>query len=217
MFKSKEIVAVFIATLILAFLISLIETWNLFTYTFLTILAVIFINIISKKIAAFYLDSEIEIQLWTLKKFGFFGVALKGLIHPSKKIKKPIQIGAFLPFIITVLTYGHTTWLAPLVFNVKSKVHRAVKRFEIYSFSEIPEFHIGWIAATGIIANLIFGLIGYLINFPEFAKLNLYYAFFNMIPLSDLDGNKIFFGSQVLWVFLATLILFGILFGIFAL
>ena len=39
---------------------------------------------------------------------------------------------------------------------------------------------------------LIFGVVGYFLGFQEFAKLSLGFAFFNMIPLSNLDGNKIF-------------------------
>ena len=53
-------------------------------------------------------------------------------------------------------------------------------------------------------------IISYLLGYPDFARLNLYLAFFNMIPISDLDGNKIFFGSIVLWSFLATIVLIGL-------
>ena len=56
----------------------------------------------------------------------------------------------------------------------------------------------------------MFAVIGYLVGFSDFAKISLYYAFFNMLPLSDLDGNKLFFGSLVTWVFLAALVLIGL-------
>jgi len=67
------------------------------------------------------------------------------------------------------------------------------------------------IAAVGVFANIFFAIIGYLINQPEFAKLNIYFAFFNLIPLSELDGNKIFFGSLILWVLLIIITLVGLL------
>jgi len=44
----------------------------------------------------------------------------------------------------------------------------------------------------------------------------VYYAFFNILPLSDLDGNKIFFGNLVLWSFIAALVLIGMGYVLFA-
>ncbi|MBL7059296.1 hypothetical protein ISS08_02490, partial [Candidatus Pacearchaeota archaeon] len=99
--------------------------------------------------------------------------------------------------------------------DVKAKVYRAAKRHGLYSFSEMTEYHLGLIAASGIFINLILAIIGYVIGFPLFAKLNIYYALFNMIPISDLDGNKIFFGSLVLWSFLAALTLIGLGYALF--
>ena len=40
--------------------------------------------------------------------------------------------------------------------------------------------------------------------------INFWFAFFNMLPISELDGNKIFFGSIVFWSFLAILTLIGL-------
>ena len=57
--------------------------------------------------------------------------------------------------------------------------------------------------------------IGYLLGFTEFSKLSIYYALFNMFPISSLDGNKIFFGNIVLWSFLASLVVIGLLFMVF--
>jgi len=34
---------------------------------------------------------------------------------------------------------------------------------------------------------------------PEFAKLNIYFMFYNIIPFSDLDGTKIFFVNRTVW------------------
>ena len=128
----------------------------------------------------------------------------------TRKLKRPFPAGAFFPILFAFFTFGTINWMASLVFDVKAKVHRAAKRHGLWSFSEMTEYHIGLIAATGIAVNLIAAVIGYFINQPEFAKLNIYYAFFNMLPISDLDGNKIFFGSKILWSFLATITLIGV-------
>jgi Zn-dependent protease len=159
------------------------------------------INILVKKLAAFILDSEIEVRFWEMKRWGFW---------PGQQFKKPFPIGLVLPIIVTVLSYGYIYWLGSLIFDVKGKVYRAAKRYGLYKFSEVTEWHIGWIAAWGVIANLFFAIVGYIFGFPEFARLNIYFAFFNLIPFSSLDGNKIFFGSVTMWALLAILTLIGV-------
>lgn len=201
MFNKKEIVYIFVITIILAFALTFIRSIETFIYTFISIFLIILANIAAKKVSAYYLDSEIEVKIWEMQRFGF---------KPSSYLKKPFPMGAFLPLIFAGLTYGYLIWMACFVFEVKAKIYRAAKRYGLYSFSEMTEYHIGLIAASGIIINLLLSVIGYLIGFSEFAELNIYYAFFNMIPFSDLDGNKIFFGSMILWSFLASLVLVGL-------
>ena len=206
MFNKKEIIVILLITIILAFTISLIKNLETFLYTLGAVFLILVINIVAKKVTSFYLDSEIEIKLWEIKQYGF---------NPHNSFKKPFPAGAFLPIITTAFSFGYMTWMASLVFDIKSKIHRAAKRHGLYTFSEITESHLGLIASAGIIANLTFAIIGYLINFPEFAKLNIYYAFFNMLPISNLDGNKIFFGNLTLWSFLASIVLIGLFSAIF--
>ena len=203
MLSKKEILLILIISVILAFSISLIETWNIFLYSLLAVFLAIIINVFAKKIMAYYLDSEVEIKLWEIERYGF---------KPGNTFKRPFPAGAFLPLISKIFFFslGSFVWMASFVFDVKSKIYRAVKRHGLYSFSEMTEAHIGRIAASGIIANLFFALIGYLIGFDEFARINLYYAFFNMLPISDLDGNKIFFGSLLGWAVLASIILIAL-------
>ncbi|MFA4953236.1 MAG: hypothetical protein WC584_03365 [Candidatus Pacearchaeota archaeon] len=201
MLNRKEIGIIILVTLVLAFTLSVLNLPKLFLFSLLFVFLVISINIIAKKLTAFYLDSEIEIKLWEFQRYGF---------KPDYHFKKPVPAGVLAPIILAGITLGYFKWLASLVFDVKAKTYRATKRHGLYAFSEMTEFHIGLIAASGIFANLIFAVIGYLINFPEFSRINIYYAFFNMIPLSELDGNKIFFGSIILWSFLAALTLVGL-------
>jgi len=200
MLNKKEIISIAAVSLILAFTISLLETLEVFLYVLISIFLILFINISAKKITSFNLDSEIEIKLWEIKRYGF---------SAHKKLRRPFPAGAFFPIIskIFLFPFNSFVWMASLVFDVKAKVHRAAKRHGLYSFSEMTEYHIGLIAAAGILSNLVFSVLGYLIGFPEFARLNIYFAIFNMIPLSNLDGNKIFFGSLVLWSFIASIVL----------
>jgi Zn-dependent protease len=199
MLNKKEITAILVVTLILGFAIRLVESIQILFYSFLAIFIILIINVAAKKMASYYLDSEIQMKIWEVKRYGF---------KKSHHFKKPIPAGAILPIIFSILSLGYITWLAPLEFEVKAKVSRAAKRHGLYTFSEMTELHIGLIAAAGILANLALAVIGYFIGFPPtFARLNIYFALFNMIPISNLDGNKIFFGSLVIWSFLASLVL----------
>jgi hypothetical protein len=220
MLSRKEIVAILTATLILGFIMSIKEIEFFLPFT-LAVFLVIIINVTGKKIAGFYLDSEVEIKLWEMARLGLlhffdiFNIVPTGKkSHPSQKLKKPLLIGIFLPLILVVISFGFIKWLAVLTFNPKAKIYRAAKRFDMYKFSEMSEKHIGYIVAGGILANLIFAIIGYLTGFHNFALFNVYFMFWNLIPVSELDGNKLMFGSLVLWSFLVIITLL-ILFFIF--
>lgn len=202
MLNKKEVAIIIVISLILAFTISLVESLRMFGYTLLAVFLIIMINTLAKKVIGFYLDSEIEIEFWEIKRYGF---------KAHRYFKKPFPAGAFLPIITTAFSFGYLTWMASLIFEVKPKIYRAAKRHGHYSFLEMSEFHISLIAAAGILANIGFAIIGYLINFPEFTRWSIYYAAFNMIPISDLDGNKIFFGSKALWSFLASIVLIALI------
>ena len=208
MLNQKEIIAILVATVIIAFSINLISSVESFLYTLLAVFIIILANLIAKKITSFNLDSEIETSLWEIKRYG---------AKAHARFNKPFPLGAFLPILSKLILFpiNSFVWMASLVFDVKAKTYRAAKRHGLYKFSEMTEDHIGYIAAAGIGANLVLAIIGYLIGYPLFAKLNIYYAFFNMIPISDLDGNKIFFGNMVLWVFLAVITLIGLGYALF--
>jgi len=201
MMNPKEFALIVVISIVLAFTISLISPINVFLYTLLSVFIIIFVNVVAKKIAAFFLDSKIEVKLWEINRYGF---------KPSAQFKKSFPAGIVLPILVAAVTLGNIYWLASLIFNVKVKAYRAAKRWGLYSFSEMTEHHIGLIAVWGIVANLLLAVIGYLIGFEGFARLNIFFAFFNMLPISDLDGNKIFFGNMIIWSFLEILTLIGI-------
>ncbi len=203
MLNKKEIIAVLITIIILTFSITLIESWKIFFCCLLSVFVILGINIAAKKIVSFYLDSEIEIKIWELRRFG---------VKKHQYFKRSFPAGAFLPIISKIIFFpiNSFVWMACLIFDVKPKIYRTAKRHGLYSYSEMTEYHLGLIAAAGIFLNLAAAVAGYLLGFPLFARLNIYYAFFNLLPLSELDGNKIFFGNLVIWSFLAVLTLIGL-------
>ena len=207
MINKKEALTVVAVVLLISFTINLLAGAKEFLFIFLSVFLVIGMNIAIKKVLAYHLDSEIEIKLWQIKQFGF---------KPEQHFKHPFPAGAFFPIISKIILFPFKSfvWMASLVFDIKPKTYRAAKRHGLYSFSEVTEYQIGIIAAGGIATNLILAVLGYFLGFTTFAQLNIYYAFFNMLPISELDGNKIFFGNFVLWSFLASLTLIGFLLSI---
>jgi Zn-dependent protease len=204
MFNKKEILIILITSVVIAFSTSLfLNGYVAFLWTLLAVFCVIVINVLSKKLTGFFLETETEIKFWEIEGYG---------IRKRKHFKKPFAIGAVLPLISKIILFpiNGLAWMASLMFEVKPRSYRAARRHGLYTFSEMTEEHIGYIAAAGIFMNLVFAVIGYLLGFNEFARLGIYYAFFNMIPISHLDGNKIFFGNIILWSFLACLVVAGL-------
>ena len=206
MMNKKEIIVFVLTLLVLSFTISMFDIRNLFLTSLIYISIILFTNVLAKKATAHFLDSEIEIKTWEIRRFGF---------KKHLTSKRPFAIGVFLPIILKLITAGFLNWMATMVFDVKAKVYRAAKRHGLYAFTEMSEAQIGAIAASGIIMSILISVLGYFAGFQDFAKLSIWFAFFNIIPISNLDGNKIFFGSVLLWTILATIILIGALATIF--
>ncbi|MCK5603925.1 hypothetical protein KAR91_18705 [Candidatus Pacearchaeota archaeon] len=218
MFDKKEMVAIGLSSVFLAFALSLgyflsaatglIEDFNYFGF-FLVTLAIVFlillINSLAKKIAAYFFDSDLKIRLWEVKRWGY---------KPGHYFRAPLSAGIMMPLITSFVSLGYFVWLTPLVFDAEPGKHRVAKRHGSKTFYYMNESHIGLIAAFGLLANIFFAYIGNLVGFPEFASLSLFFIMFNILPLSDLDGTKIFFGSKVLWFIMLVISLIGFLVGL---
>lgn len=209
MFSKNETIAIIISTVIIAFSANLLlGGWIAFLWTLLAVFAVIMINVLAKKGFGYLMETEVHVKFWELEGIG---------IRKRRHFKRPFVIGAILPLVSKIILFPLKgfAWMASLVFDVKPRAYRAARRHGLYTFSEMTEEHMGYIAAAGIAASLLFAIIGYFAGFTEFSRLSLYYALFNMLPVSNLDGNKIFFGNIILWSFLASLVVIGLAFAVF--
>lgn len=195
---SKITAIVIISTLVLSLSISFNnEGLNLLYPALLSFFIIIVANITAKKMAGYFLETEVDINLWAWFQFGF-----KKYSH----FKKPLPM-IWLPLVASLFTKGYLWWLAILEFDVSPKPERASKRHGLYRFTEVTEWHIGLIAIWGIAANVLLAVMGYFSNFELFTKLSLYYAVWSIIPLSGLDGTKILFASRKLWMFVFSILL----------
>jgi len=212
MLNKKELLNIVIIILVLALSISLFNIRESFFPTLLAIAIIILLNVFLKKLTSYYLDIEMTIKMWEIRQWGF---------QKHFRFKNLVNLGVIMPFVLKVISLGYLNFTASLVFDVKAKVYRAAKKHGLYAFSEISEAQIGAIAAMGIAGNIIASIVGYILGFPDFARLSLGFAFWNLLPISNFDGNKIFFGGAsrsngpILWCFLMLLVLIGLFLSIF--
>lgn len=208
MFKLKELAHIFIVILLFAFIISFLEGINAYLIALLLAAIILFVNILSKKLLAFFLELEIEQKIWHFQRWG---------LYERSHFKKPIPIGIILPFLLSWISYpiGFIKMLTFLQFEPKPTSARKAKRHGLYRFSEMTEWHIAAIAGIGIFANLVLAIIAYIAGFPDLARYSIYFSVWNMLPIGQLDGTKILFGSKILWVILTILSLIGLFFAFF--
>ncbi|MGC9309897.1 MAG: hypothetical protein ACP5D2_04365 [Candidatus Nanoarchaeia archaeon] len=156
----------------------------------ISFLIIISVNVLVKEILAYYYEANLNLKFWAWYQYWF---------RKDSHFKKPIPM-LWLPLLLIFLTKGLLIWLSILEFDVSPKTERAAKRHGLYRFTEITDWHLTCLATAGIIANLVLAIIGYIAGFEFFARLNIYFAFWSIIPIGNLDGSKILFGSRLIWI-----------------
>lgn len=193
----KEIAWIIITVLIMGFMISfsLSPTYSL---KILLISAIIILtNVFTKKIAGEIFSIKIEHKVLEFQRWGYYR---------RSHFKKPIPIGLILPFFISIISLGiiKPFWL--LQFNAENLMKKRIQRARgesMYRRTEINESDLGFTAAWGFWSLILLAIIGFFLKQPELTKYSIYYGIWNMVPLSNLDGIKLFFGSMINWILLA--------------
>jgi hypothetical protein len=208
MFKLKELAHILLVLILFAFIISFLQGINAYLIALAFAASILFVNIISKKLLAAHFDCTIEQKIWHFQRWG---------LYERSKFKKAIPIGIILPFLLSWISYptGFIRMLTFLQFEPKPTAAKAAKRHGLYRFSEMTEWQIAAIAGIGIFANFVLAVIAYLVGYPDLARYSIYFSVWNMIPLGQLDGCKILFGSKILWILLTILSLIGLFFAFF--
>lgn len=190
-----EALIIILAAIILAISIAFKDLSIIYAAT-ISFLIIIGANVLIKKIIGYTLEINVKTKFWSWYQYGF---------RKDAHFKKPIPM-VWLPLLLSLLTKGFFQWLAILEFDVTPKTERVAKRHGLYRFTQLTEWHIAWIATWGIIFNFVLAIIGYIAGFELFARLSIYFIAWSIIPLSGLDGAKIFFSSRGLWMTLFTII-----------
>jgi Zn-dependent protease len=195
--NNKEIrhilLSIIILTLVISFSFILKESWYKTAQSFFFAALIIILTVSAKKVMAHALDSDVEHEIWHLYRFGFL---------PSKHFKNPVPFGVLLPLIFSFFSLGLIKFSSILTYETRILKRRAAKRFGTYSYTAMTDWHNALIGASGIVILLLISIFSYFLPFEGFgylAKVSTYYAFWNLIPISKLDGAQIFFGSRTLY------------------
>jgi hypothetical protein len=191
MFTKREAIWIFIASLVMGFMIAFPNNFSLILLPIAFI--IILTNVIAKKLVAKHFGIDIQHQNWEFQRYGWY---------ERSKFKKPFPIGLVFPFLLTIFSLGIIKPLTLLQFKSKPSKTRVARKRARLRYSEQNEEDMAFTAAFGFWALIILSLIGTLINQPELTKYSIYYGIWNLLPLSSLDGNKLFFGSLFNWIIL---------------
>jgi hypothetical protein len=165
---------------------------------------IIGVNILAKKFAAYDFELNVETKFWSIYHYG-----LKQGAH----FVKPVYM-IWLPILLSLISRGLLFWMPILEFDITALPERVSRRHGLYRFAQATEWHIALIIMWGIISSLALAIIGYFLGFNLFSRLCVYYAIWNIIPISGLDGSKLFFGSRHLWVAVAIVVIIFLIFGL---
>jgi len=209
----KELILMIIAIIIATFIsfIPIIPTDEpLLIFSRLLIFAIIiFASVIAKRFAANRYALRIEHTFWEFSRWWFL---------KRSYLKRPVPLGLILPFVLGLFTLGALKPFTFFQFNaqnlphirrLRAVGHRRALRKEAYFINETD---LGYTAAAGFYTLLALALIGAIISAyfensftMELTKFALYYGIWNLLPLSNLDGAKLFFGVFYGWVFITAL------------
>ena len=201
--QQREIFQIILGIIVLALVSAFEPILNLeFDAVLIALLfsaVIIITNILGKKVTASLLDSDVEHEIWQWQRFGF---------KPGHHLPRSVPAGVIAPIFITAITTGLVKFMTILTYETRALKRRAARRFGPFSYAEITDKHNAIIGAGGIIITLLVSFVSYWISGAEpLARLAAFYAFFNMLPFSKLDGTQIYAGSRVLWATLAIITL----------
>ena len=167
-----------------------------FVFAFL----IIGVHVFSKKWAAGLLDCDVEHKIWGFYRYGF-----KAHHHFKKEIPAGVIVPLFMLFFSVIFLWPAgilIKFMGILTYEARALKSRAARRFGPYSYTELTEWHNGLIGIVGIVGLMFLAVIAYFIGYSDLSVLVAYYMFWNMLPISNLDGTQIFFGNRIVWIVL---------------
>ena len=79
------------------------------------------------------------------------------------------------------------------------------------NFPKLTEREFGMVALSGILINMLIALILALFTESKFIMVNYLIALYSMIPIPNLEGVRIFFGSRIMYFSSVVILLLSLL------
>jgi len=204
--EKKEVSIIIITIVLMSLILLLHEKSSNFLWIAIISAIIILVSVFCKKLTAKIIDIKIEHKFWQVERVWF---------GKGRHLKNPVPAGIITPALFPLLPYLKWVCFSFLQFESKALPGKAVKKYGTKRFSSVTEFDLSMISFYGILGVLIISILAKLTttSFPSLqlillSKYSLYYAIWNILPISQLDGAKLFFGSSRLFFF--TLILLAI-------
>lgn len=211
MFTKRELLHLLICVFVLVFVFGfddgsktfVLGNWlsNFFWIFLLIAVAVLFRELIVKLFAKRH-DAKSEYEILSVKQVWF-----------NLKLDKGIPFGVLFALVLSIASKGKFFFTAMGKHDfIGSKISRVGRKYQSLEYYEEAQ-----IASMGILSSLFLAVLGLLlgrifdVNMNIFVGINFYLALFNMLPFSDLDGAKIFFGSLLIYIYLLIFIVVAFL------
>ncbi len=211
MFTKREIIHLIISVVVLGFVFGfddgsstfIFSNWfrNLLLIILIVAIAVLFRELVIKLMARRH-EAISEYEIWNIKRVWF-----------DKELPFGFPLGIILTLFLSVGSLGKAFFTAIGVHKISEYKSARTGR----KHSSLDYFEEAQICSVGILSSLFLAVIGILvgrifgINMSLFVSTNFFIALFNMIPLSSLDGAKIFFGSLLMYIFILVFVVVAFL------
>ncbi len=204
-FSRKEVTWIIISIIVFTFVV-IFPNQNPNLILLIAPALIILTNVITKKYAADYFNIKITYNVWGWQRYWF---------HTRSQFKKQIPMGLILPFFLSFFSLGLIKSLAFLQFDYENNERkRMLKKTGRIRRVELNESDPAFTAAWGFLALIILAILAAILKLPEIAKYSIYYGAWNILPISNLDGTKLFFGNLFTWIVLAIIFLISIVFTV---
>jgi Zn-dependent protease len=220
MFGKREGLSLLIAIVIMSFALGFDDGSDSFEIGYwLVNIVMIFLMVgfsfivhqLAHKLVARAKGFKAEFSLWGIKNLTFRpakiskgkpGFFPRNVTILGKRFKiKSFPIGAALSVLVTLISNGAAFFLAVGQYSLFVKRGSRFGR----QYVEVEDYEEAQISLAGPMAHILLMLIGSFFNtygtFDKFIFINAALALFYMLPIHNLDGTKILFGSPQLYAF----------------
>lgn len=157
---------------------------------------------IGHKIVARSYDCSTEYRIWEIKRTGFSEKAKLPKKFLGFKVSS-IPLGIILPLLFVFISRGKIPFAITGTFIITINTLYRVGR----KYVRLTELEEAKIALAGPIASILFAIflkflsIIFSINLNTAITITLFIAIFNMLPIPNIDGGRIFFGNKGMYIF----------------